>query len=609
MSKQRPPCFPALCFLPNVPILVACKACLSLIRPNGGVLELAISAPLRRALSCLLALSLGLGGTFCLAQTAPQTAQPKDSQSAAVSAQLEAIGAAGKLSDLRWPNFADYRQHFQRVYQASNGAPIWLQDGQPTPQALEVIRALDSSRLKGLNPDDYDASRWSERLNGLKSASGNADIEAHFDAALTVCTMRYISDLHIGRVNPKHFDFGVDIQQKKYDLPLFLTQEVIHSPNVQTVFDEAEPPYAGYRRTEAALQRYIALAAQGDGSMVPAVTKTVAPNTVYSGISQLRSRLELLGDLPKGVIENQDSQKYDGSLVDAVKHFQNRHGLAADGNLSQETIRQLNIPLAVRVDQLCDALERWRWLPPQFPQPPVVVNIPEFVLRVFTADHEVALRMNVVVGKSVRHQTPVFARDMKFIVLRPYWNVPPSILRGEILPAIVKDRSYLARKNFEVTDSSGRVITDGAVSDEVLGQLRAGKLMVRQKPGPSNSLGLVKFMFPNEHNVYLHSTPAPELFARSRRDFSHGCIRVEKPAELAAFLLRNQPPWTLAKVQVAMQSGPNNQQVNLVAPIPVLILYITAVAEEDGSVHFFDDIYGHDKRLNAVLAKGLPYPG
>ena len=152
------------------------------------------------------------------------------------------------------------------------------------------------------------------------------------------------------------------------------------------------------------------------------------------------------------------------------------------------------------------------------------------------------------------------------------------------------------------------MITSGTVSDDVLGQLRAGRLMVRQKPGPTNALGLVKFIFPNQNNVYLHSTPAPQLFSQSRRDFSHGCVRVQKPAELAAFLLRNQPPWTLERVQAAMQSGPDNQQVNLATPIPVLILYVTAVVEPDNSVHFFDDIYGHDNALNAVLAKGPPYP-
>jgi murein L,D-transpeptidase YcbB/YkuD len=370
-----------------------------------------------------------------------------------------------------------------------------------------------------------------------------------------------------------------------------------------------EPPYFGYRRTEAALQNYLALADQDHSTPLPEVQKTLAPADPYSGAEALAQRLQLVGDLPKGPVGDLKPGIYEGPLVDGVKHFQSRHGLNPDGKLGKDTLRQLNTPLNVRIEQLDDALERWRWLPDDFPTLPVAVNIPEFVLRVFSPDHRVALRMNVVVGKAVRNETPVFAKDMKYIVFRPYWNVPYSITRGEIIPALVKDSGYLARKNFEITDQSGRIITSSAVSADVLAQLRSGKLLVRQRPGPTNSLGLVKFMFPNEHNVYLHSTPAQALFAESRRDFSHGCIRVQKPAELAAWLLQGQPKWTLDAVKAAMQSGPDNQQVNLEKPVPVVIIYLTAVVEENGEVEFFDDIYGHDRKLNAVLAKGPPYPG
>jgi L,D-transpeptidase YcbB len=423
-----------------------------------------------------------------------------------------------------------------------------------------------------------------------------------------VAAMRYISDLHIGRVSPSHFNFGIDVQEKKYDLPQFLTTNVIHASDVAAVLAGVEPTYAGYQRVEAALQQYEVLAAKGDGPAVLEVQKTVAPGEAYTGSAELEARLQLLGDLPPGAPTTVDQEKYDPSLVDGVKHFQARHGQAADGKLDKETIRQMNVPLATRVVQLEDALERWRWLPGKFPQPPVVVNIPEFVLRAFNYDQTVALQMNVVVGKALRTETPVFAELMKYIVFRPYWNVPPSIVRNEIIPSIVKDRGYIGKKGFEVTDNSGKVITSGTVSDDVLAQLRAGKLMVRQKPGPTNALGLIKFIFPNTNNVYLHSTPAPQLFSQERRDFSHGCVRVEKPAELAAFILRNQPPWTLDKAKAAMQSGPDNQQVNLVNPVPVLIVYQTAVVAPDNSVHFFDDIYGHDAALNAVLAKGPPFP-
>jgi len=505
------------------------------------------------------------------------------------------------------PDFSDYRLHFQHAYDTSSYAPLWLNGNQPTPQATAVIGLLQNSLHKGLNPDDYDASRWQSRLDGLKTASDVA--LADFDAALTVGLMRYISDLHIGRVNPTSFNFGINIETKKYDLPQFVTQDVQHAVDVPAVLDQIEPPYDGYKRTMAALQHYLQLATAGDGPAVPDVAKPVAEGGAYPGTAQLAARLKLLGDLPADATVNTDSQVYDATLSGAVKTFQDRHGLTPDGKLGEDTVKQLNVPLATRVVQLEDALERWRWLPPQFPQPPVVANIPEFVVRAFDADHKIVFTSNVVVGKAMRTQTPVFAKDMKYIVFRPYWNITPSITRAEIVPHIAKNRGYLASKNMEIYDSSGKVITDGMVSDEVLAQLRAGRLMVRQKPGKDNSLGLIKFIFPNENNVYLHSTPAQELFARSRRDFSHGCVRVEKPAELAAWLLRDQPPWTLERVQQAMQSGPDNQQVNLKTPVPVLIFYITAVVEGDGSVHFFDDIYGFDKSLNAVLAKGPPYPG
>ncbi len=562
--------------------------------------------PYSRTFVLLLCVAASFGVARSLQQTQPAMTLPGATP---LSVRLQEIAASGKLSVLRWPSFSDHRTDFLQLYQASNFSPLWLTaSGHLTPQALAVIQALESSRQKGLIPEDYDAARWQGRLAAL-STTADPTIQANFEAALTVCTLRYISDLHIGRLNPKHFNFDIEIQNKKYNLPQFVTQDVIHAANVQAILNNVEPPYAGYRRTEVALQRYLQLAAKGDGPLLPEAGKTVAPGDTYPGTAQLTQRLELLGDLSQTASVSADSHLYTEALVDGVKLFQDRHGLVVDGKLGKQTIRQLNVPLLFRVQQLDDALERWRWLPPSFPQPPIVVNVPEFVLRVFSADHKVALRMNVVVGKAVRHQTPVFAKDMQYIVFRPYWNVPRSIVRSEIIPAIVKNRNYIAKKNFEVVTYSGTVVTSGSINDNVLAQLRAAKLTVRQKPGPDNALGLVKFLFPNEHSVYLHGTPAQQLFSQSRRDFSHGCIRVQQPTELAAYLLRDQPPWTPEKVRAAMETGPNNQQVDLKVPIPVLILYITAVVEEDGSVHFFNDIYGHDKSLKALLAKGPPYPG
>jgi L,D-transpeptidase YcbB len=525
--------------------------------------------------------------------------QPAAPPSAAFSARIREIAASAKLADMERGDFTDYKKLFGDVYAATGYAPLWVRGGTVTPQANGVIAAVEQSEKKGLNPTDYDASKWQARLAALKTATDEQ--KADFDAALTVATMRYISDLHIGRVNPKHFKFGIDVEAKKYDLPQFVLQQVVNAPDVSAALAKVEPPYNGYQKTEAALNQYEELAAKGDGAKVPDVTKSVGVGDSYAGVGPLVARLRLLGDMPAGG----EVVSYDASVADGVKHFQERHGLADDGKLGAATVRALNVPLASRVRQLEDSLERWRWMPPEFPQPPVVVNIPEFRLRAFESGEKVALAMNVVVGKAAPTQTPIFTDNIQYIVFRPYWNVPPSIVRSSVIPGINRSGSaYLSKERFEITGDGAGVPADVAAG------LRSGKYGVRQLPGPKNSLGVIKFIFPNSYNAYLHSTPATQLFSQSRRDFSHGCIRLERPADLAAFLLRNQDggKWTVEQAQKAMDSGTDNQQVNLATPVPVLILYLTAVAEEDGTIHFFDDIYGHDRKLDAVLATGPPYP-
>lgn len=527
--------------------------------------------------------------------------------SAAQQSDIQNLVTSGNLEGMRWPNFSDYRDRLQEFYKPTGFAPAWVQGTQPISQARSLIEAFKVAGTKGLDPEDYDSSRWKERIRDLQGSSSGPSV-ARFDVALTLCTMRYVSDLRTGRINPQHFQFGLSVEQKKYDLARFVREQIMTTSQLQAVLDEVEPPFAGYRRTEQALTRYIELAYADNGEQLPNVTNVVAPGQSYAGVPRLVRFLRLVGDLPPDATPPGDTQTYRGPLVDAVKRFQRRHGLDADGRLGAATIKQMNVPLQDRVLQLQLTLERWRWLPAEFSAPPIIVNIPDFRLRVLDEGNRVVMDMRVVVGKGMRTQTPVFTRNMTYVVLRPYWNVPPSILRSEIVPAIQRSRGYIARKNYEVTTNDGKVVTSGEISDEVLAQLREGKLAVRQKPGPTNALGLVKLIFPNEHNVYLHSTPSQSLFSRSRRDFSHGCIRVEKPAELAAWALRNNPGWTLERVQQGMQSGQDDVTVNLVKPVPVFIVYGTALAYENGEVHFSNDIYGHDAKLAAALAKGYPYP-
>jgi len=524
-------------------------------------------------------------------------------------ASLRAIVQAGNLSYLRWPDFTDYEKQVQNFYESYGYSLPWVKGMEPTHEAQQIIAVLLQAEQKGLSTEDYDGPRWNDRLAKLKPVTAQpSEADAvRFDAALTVCVMRYISDLHVGKVNPKQFAFGLDVETKKYDLPEFLKQHVVDASDVAGVLAQVDPPYPGYRRTMQALHSYLEFAKEFDGKPLPATQKTIVPGDSYPGVPQLSRLLRLLGDLPADANVPADGTLYQGPLVDAVKNFQGRLGRAPDGRITTQTLADLNVPLTNRIRQMQLTLERWRWLPVSYQKSPAIVNIPEFHLRAYDENFKIALQMNVVVGKAYGHDTPIFSDSMEYVVFRPYWSVPYSIARAEFLPRIARDPDYLAKKGFEVVNSRQGVATAGAVTSDVLDQLRGGKLFIRQTPGPKNSLGLVKFIFPNNYNIYFHDTPEQEFFSKSRRDFSHGCIRLEKPADLAVWVLRNNPGWDLDRVRSAM-NGATTQQVNLTHPIPVLILYATVIVTEDGIVHFYDDIYGHDAALEKVLEKGYPYP-
>ena len=573
-----------------------------------------------RSLPCLLtlvtiALLLGhdissAGEARTQAETSAQSVPAPQQLSPEGQASLRAIIQAQNLSDLRWPDFSDYSRLMTEFYQSYGYSLPWVRGMEPSAQAQQVIAILKNADQEGLFAEDYDGPRWGDRVAKLKPiAPQPSETDAvRFDAALTVCVMRYVSDLHIGKVNPKHFGFGFDIEAKKYDLPGFLKKDVVDASDVAGILAQVEPPYPGYRRTIKALQTYLELAKEYDGEPLPAVKGTIAPGDSYPGVPRLIRFLRLVGDLPPDANVPEDETIYQGPLVDAVKSFQRRHGRDSDGRIGSQTLADLNVPLRQRVRQMQLTLERWRWMPDAYQKAPIVVNIPEFRLRAYDEKFKIALTMNVVVGKAYDHSTPVFEEKMAYVVFRPYWNVPYSIAKAEYLSRIARDPDYLSKKGFEVVNSRQEVVTSGTVTSDVLEQLRAGKLFIRQAPGPKNSLGLVKFIFPNDYSVYMHDTPAQEFFSKSRRDFSHGCIRLGKPADLAVWVLRDNPGWNMDRVRAAM-NGSATQQVNLAHRIPVLIVYGTVIVTEDGTVHFYDDIYGHDASLEEVLDKGYPYPG
>jgi murein L,D-transpeptidase YcbB/YkuD len=511
-----------------------------------------------------------------------------------------------KVPNLRWPNFSDYDSYVQTFYDDRNFEVAWTRDGAPTATAIAFVQQFQDAAAKGLIPEDYDAPRWADRVKALNDKS--ADAISLFDVAMTVNVMRYISDLRIGRVNPSHFNFEVPVQDKKYDLAEFVSDNVVDATDVPKLIASVEPDSDDYRKTEQALAHYLDLAKQQeqeDAEPLPTVAKTVSVGETYPAAGALLTRLQLEGDVADDVtLSSPTSSVFSSKLSAAVKSYQHRHGITEDGKLTAQTIKSLNVPMTDRVAQLQDSLERWRWLPEPYLHARLMVNLPEFVLRGYDADHQLDFAMRVVVGQVMgQHETPVFTHMMKYVVFRPYWNVPVDIARKELVPHISTNRGYLASKNFEVTNNKGVVLT-GYTAKEV----SQGAVMVREKPGPKNSLGLIKFMFPNQYDIYMHSTPAVSLFERTRRDFSHGCIRVQKPVDLAVWVLQGQGDWDEEKVQEAMNNGPDNKTVSLKTPLPIVIFYLTAIVAEDGQVSFFDDIYGYDSEMQKVFEKGPPYP-
>jgi len=536
-------------------------------------------------------------------QTPSAANSPADSLSPSGQAQLRALLDKGRLEELQWPDFSDYSAQIKEFYEKAGYALEWSRGGKPTQQALDLIGILQQAGNKGLDSKDYDGERWPARVKALSPASPkDENALVNFDVAMTVSGMRYSSDLHLGKVDPRTLHTDFEPERNEYDLCDFLLKRVAPAANVSDAFAKLEPPYLGYQRTLQALQVYMKLAGEEKLDPLPTVSKPISPGQPYAAVPQMVERLKFLGDLPASATTAEDPQIYKGDVVEGVKRFQARHGLDPQGKLGPQTIAELNRPLSYRVEQLRLTLERWRWLPHNFEQPPILVNIPEFLLRGYNEQGKVAVSMPVVVGRALRTETPVMEEDMKYLIFWPYWNVPPSILRNEIVPKITKDRVYIQKNDFEVTTNSGQVVTDGIITDDVLAQLRAGKLMVRQKPGPKNALGLIKFIFPNNNNVYLHSTPSQAAFGETRRDFSHGCVRVEDPAKLAEWVLRNNPGWTRERVDDAFRAE-KAQQVNLTKEIPVLLVYGTAIAPEDGKVYFFEDIYGHDKSLIPLFSQ------
>jgi murein L,D-transpeptidase YcbB/YkuD len=460
--------------------------------------------------------------------------------------------------------------------------PVWVDAaGRPTPDARDALALLRGAAADGLDPLDYDAPSLvadAARLGGV-DAPRPVD-RAAFDSRLSANTLTYLHDLHFGRIDPSAVGFRIPARSAD-DLAERL-RAAVAGHRVPALAAELTPSLTVYRELRGALARYRALSADPALRSFTLPAMTIHPGEHCAELPALRHYLAALGDLPPGAAEPAEALLYGGAVVDAVRHFQARHGLVEDGVLGQTTRAALSVPLSWRTRQIELSLERLRWLPELGRQRILAVNIPMF--RVWGMEGEPSARTasfssQVIVGRALNTRTPVLIEQMDYVMFRPYWNVPPSILRNEILPAMRRDPDYLRRHNMEAVPSGNG-------------------FRVRQRPGPTNSLGLVKFVFPNDDNVYMHGTPAPELFNRPRRDLSHGCIRVADPVGLAVWVLADQPEWTRERILAAMD-GPPSTQVALPRPIPVILFYLTAVVTPaDGALHFAEDIYGHDARLD-----------
>lgn len=363
------------------------------------------------------------------------------------------------------------------------------------------------------------------------------------------------------------------IPRKKED-PLALADSLVNKKHKDDKY--FEDVNESYKMLKDQLGNYLTIARNGGWPEINAVKKPLKKGMTSPAIAVIKKRLMISGDLPG----NDTSQVFNDTLVTAVKSFQARHGFSETGSVSDSLIKEMNVPVLKRIEQLLMNMDRMRWLSNNPSGNLIVVNIPEFVLHVYEGKQK-AFDIDVVVGKE-GHNTMMFNGDLNQVVFSPYWNVPPSIVAKEILPAMEKNPNYIAKENMEITGNDD------------------GLPVVRQKPGAGNALGKVKFLFPNSFNIYFHDTPAKSLFEKDKRAYSHGCIRLKEPEKFANYVLRNQPEWTPEKISEAMNSG-EEKYVKVKDPIPVVITYYTAWVDENGRLNFREDIYGHDGNLAAKM--------
>jgi murein L,D-transpeptidase YcbB/YkuD len=474
----------------------------------------------------------------------------------------------------------------QEFYRRRDFRPVWVDRGAPTAAARRLRDVLARADREGLDPDQYDAGEFSPTAPyGI----------ARYDVAQSAAALRYISDLRDGRAATREVEPDLFVAMPTLD-PVQTLTEITASEDIATYLGRFVPAVAQYRRLRAELTALRALDAAGGWPRLD-VSATLEPGTSGPAVAALRTRLRRTdATLPGGP----DGTVFDDALRDAVIRFQRRHGLEPDGVVGPRTRAALNVPVGERTRQILVNMERWRWMPNDLGRRHILVNIAGFELDA-VADGTVRRHMKVVVGRPYR-RTPVFTAPMTYLEIHPYWHVPPNIAATDLLPKIRNAADFLAGEGFRVFDgwgASAREIDPATIDWATVDPARL-PYKLRQDPGPKNALGRIKFMFPNRHNVYLHDTPARELFDRAVRVFSSGCIRVERPRDLALFVLDGQDDWSPEALAAAFDAG-RTRTIVLREPLPVHITYQTAWIDGDGVLQFRDDIYERDRVLARIL--------
>jgi murein L,D-transpeptidase YcbB/YkuD len=474
-------------------------------------------------------------------------------------------------------------QRLYFLYGERHFEPIWLTENSAgkvvfSPAATKIITLFENAEAEGLDPADYlTPSIARDKLGGDGIAL--ATLETAFSAA----TMRYADHLHNGRIDPQSISKLLDITRKPIDEAALLEQ-LAGSNDPAAILSRLEPKHPEYLALKAALATFEQSNAArptpiGDGPVL-------RPGNSDARLPAIRDRLQLAAST---------SQLYDELTVDAIKAFQEGQGLEVDGIIGPATVAALNGGTATRREDIIANMERWRWMPSDLGDFRVFVNIPEFRLWI-ERNGEPEYTTRVVVG-TTKNQTPIFSDNIRHLVVNPYWNVPSSILRGEIAPAVLANPGYTDSHNMDLL-YNGTPISPWSVDWSQVSSSNF-PFRVRQRPGAGNALGQIKFLFPNKHDVYLHDTPSKSLFSRSYRAFSHGCVRVQNPMEFADALMVNEP--NISRASLEAMFGPSERWVNPEKQIPVHLAYFTLRVDADGTIRSFGDVYGHHEKLIAAM--------